>query len=163
MAHVEEKTFSSPEITPTLCCRYVDDAFLEVRDEPHLKAIISEIEKNSVLKFTYEKHRDNCLPFLDVIVNATPDRYVTSVYVKPTNTGQTLNARSECPSAYKQSVLRAFITRAIKISSTHELMDIELNRGKQLLVNNGYTNSQRPGNRGDSGGKCSPNFGTGGA
>ena len=76
------------------------------------------------------------------IVKATPDKYTTGVYVKPTNTGQTLNAKSECPSKYKQSVLRAFITRAIKTSSTHELMDTELNRVRQLLVNNGYCNSE---------------------
>ena len=142
MAHVEEKTFGSPEITPTMYCRYVDDAFIEVRDQAHLLTVITELEKNSVLKFTYEKPHDNCLAFLDVIVEATPERYITSVYVKPTNTGQTLNAKSECPSTYKQSVLRAFVTRAIKVSSTHDLMDTELNRIKQLLVNNGYSNTE---------------------
>ena len=142
MAYVENKTFSKREISPKTYCRYVDDVFLEVRDENHLLAIIAELEKNSVLRFTYEKHRDNCLAFLDVIVKATPDRYITSVYVKPTNTGQTLNAKSECPSKYKQSVLRAFVARAIKTSSTHELMHTELNRVKQLLVNNGYCNSE---------------------
>ena len=142
MAYVENKTFSKREISPKTYCRYVDDVFLEVRDENHLLAIIAELEKNSVLRFTYEKHRDNCLAFLDVVVRATPDRYITSVYVKPTNTGQTLNAKSECPSKYKQSVLRAFVARAIKTSSTHELMHTELNRVKQLLVNNGYCNSE---------------------
>ena len=75
-------------------------------------------------------------------MEATPNRYITSVYVKPANTGQTLNAKSECPSTYKQSVLRAFIIRAVKISSTHELMDTELNRVKQLLVNNAYSNTE---------------------
>ena len=112
------------------------------RDEAHLLAIIAELGKNSVLKFTYEKHQSNCLIFLDVNEEATPNRYITSVYVKPANTGQTLNAKSECPSTYKQSVLRAFIIRAVKISSTHELMDTELNRVKQLLVNNGYSNTE---------------------
>ena len=142
MAHVEANTFNNPDITPTTYCRYVDDAFLEVRDHTHLLTIIRELEKNSVLKFTFEKHRDNQLAFLDVIVRATPDKYLTSVYVKPTNQGRTLNAKSECPSKYKQSVLRAFINRAIKTTSTHQLMDTELNRVKQLLVNNGYTNSE---------------------
>ena len=139
MAHVEDKTFNNPQITPTTYCRYVDDAFIEVRNHDHLLAIIKELENNYVLNFTYEKHRDNSLAFLDVIVTATPNKYITSVYVKPTNTGKTLNAKSECPSKYKQSVLRAFITRAIKTSSTYELLDMEFSRVRQLLVNNGYT------------------------
>ena len=142
MAHVETSTFNNPDITPTTYCRYVDDAFLEVRDQAHLSQIIRELEHNSVLKFTFEKHHNNQLAFLDVNVQATPDRYLTSVYVKPTSQGQTLNAKSECPSRYKQSVLRAFVTRAIKTTSTHELMDAELNRIRQLLVNNGYSNSE---------------------
>lgn len=142
MAHVEEAVFNDPEIKPTTYCRYVDDAFLEVRDRDHLSTIIGELEKHSVLKFTYESHQDNSLAFLDVFVQATPEKYVTSVYVKPTNTGKTLNAKSECPSKYKISVLRAFITRAIKTSSTYELMNIEFNRVKQLLVNNGFTNTE---------------------
>ena len=142
MAHVEEATFSIPDLKPTTYCRYVDYAFLEVRDREHLLAIISALEKNSVLKFTYENQQDNTLAFLDVFVQTTPDKYVTSVYVKPTNTGKTLNAKSECPSKYKNSVLRAFITRSIKTSATYELMDTEFNRVKQLLVNNGFTNTE---------------------
>ena len=82
------------------------------------------------------------MAFLDVLVQVTPNKFVTSVYVKATNTGKTLNAKSECPSKYKNSVLRAFITRSIKTSSTYELMNTELNRVKQLLVNNGFTNTE---------------------
>ena len=142
MAHVEEAALSNPQLTPTIYCRYVDDVFLEVRDDAHLHAIVRELEKNSVLKFTHERQKDSCLAFLDVLVQLTPDKFVTSVYVKPTNTGKTLNARSECPLKYKNSVLRAFITRSIKTSSTYELMSTEFNRVKQLLVNNGFTNTE---------------------
>ena len=142
MAHVEEAAFGDPELKPTTYFRYVDDILLEVRDDEHLAAIIRQLETNSVLSFTYERQQDNCLSFLDVTVQATPNKYVTSVYVKPTNFGRTLNAKSECPSKYKNSVLRAFVTRAVKTSSTYELMHSEFNRTKQLLVNNGYTNTE---------------------
>ena len=141
MAHVEEKTFSSGGLKPTFYCRYVDDAFVEIRDQSHLSSIISEFQKNSVLRFTSEREQDGSLAFLDVIVEVTPSKYQTRVYVKPTNTGKTLSAKSECPSKYKVSVLRAFITRAIRTSSTYDAMHTEFNRVKQLLVNNGFTNT----------------------
>ena len=142
MAKVEHATLNDPDLRPSTYCRYVDDIFVEVRDSDHLSAIIQGLEKNSVLTFTSERQHHNCLTFLDVTVESTPDRYITSVYVKPTNNGKTLHASSECPSKYKNSVLRAFATRAVKTSSTYELMHAEFNRSKQLLVNNGYTNTE---------------------
>ena len=50
--------------------------------------------------------------------------------------------KSECPSKFKNSVLRAFVQRAIKTSSNYELMNSEFNRIKQVLINNGYTNTE---------------------
>ena len=41
------------------------------------------------LKFTFEKEKDKCLPFLDV--NRTDVGFETSVYWKPTFTGQYLH------------------------------------------------------------------------
>ena len=101
---------------------------------------MNEFESNSVLTFTYELSRDDVLPFLDVLVERGANQYHTSVYRKPTNTGQTLNANSECPSRYKTSVIRAFVKRAIRTCSTNKSMHEEFMRLKQLLVNNGYSN-----------------------
>ena len=79
MTHVEEATFSDSELKPTTNCRYVDDIFLEVRDGEHLIPINRQLETNSVLSFTYERQQGNCLSFLHVSVQATPNKYVTSV------------------------------------------------------------------------------------
>ena len=82
-------------------------------------------------------------PFLDVLVEAREGQYVTNVYRKPTNTGLTMNAlQSECSQRYKWIVVRAFVRRALRVCSTFELLHAELIRVKQLLVNNGYTNSE---------------------
>ena len=93
-----------------------------------------------MLHFTFELAKDNTIPFLDVLVEAANNEFITSVYRKPTNTGQTLNAKSECPTRYKTSVIRSFVRRAIRTSSSHEKMHAEFVRLKQLLVNNGYSN-----------------------
>ena len=102
--------------------------------------LINELETKSVLRFTYELSHDNALPFLDVVVERGTNSFITSVYRKPTNTGQTLNADSECPTRYKTSVIRSFVRRAVRVSSTNDSMHQELERVRQLLVNNGYRN-----------------------
>ena len=140
MAHVENLVLSDPSVAPSTYVRYVDDCFVDIRDVDHLLKLVREFESKSALKFTYELSRDGVLPFLDVLVERGENKYHTSIYRKPTNTGQTLNANSECPSRYKTSVVRAFIKRAIRTSSTHKAMHEEFLRVKQLFVNNDYLN-----------------------
>ena len=53
-----------------------------------------------------------------------------------------LNAKSECPARYKSIVISGGIRRAYKICSSHELFENELKRFKQILINNGYTNTE---------------------
>ena len=43
-------------------------------------------ELHPSLKFTFEKEKNNCLPFLDVNVERTATGFETSVYRKPTFT-----------------------------------------------------------------------------
>ena len=101
---------------------------------------MKEFESKSVLKFTCELSRDDVLPFLDVLVQRWQNQYLTSMYRKPTNSGQTLHADSESPTRYKARVIRAFIKRAIRTCSSNNAMHEEFVRVKQLLVNNGYRN-----------------------
>jgi hypothetical protein len=75
------------------------------------------------------------------MVDCSSGNFVTSVYRKPTDAGIYLNAKSECPLRYKKSVLIGFLKRAHKVSTTWELFNIEVTRIKQLLINNGYSNS----------------------
>ena len=140
MAHVENDVLSDPDVTPSTYVRYVDDCFVDVTDVNSLLNLIAKFESRSVLKFTYELSKDNVIPFLDVLVERGHNQFHTSVYRKATNTGQTLNAASECPTRYKTSVIRAFVRRAINVSSSHAAMHTEFTRVKQLLVNNGYCN-----------------------
>lgn len=140
MAHVENCVLNDSGVAPNTYVRYVDDCFVDVKDLDHLVKLVNEFESKSVLTFTYELSCDNVLPFLDVLVERGANQYHTSVYRKPTNTGQTLSAVSECPTRYKASVVRAFVKRAIHTSSTNKVMHQEFLRLKQLLVNNGYSN-----------------------
>ena len=60
----------------------------------------------------------------------------TSVYKKSTNTGECLNYDSICPERYKVSVIKNFLHRVHAICSTWELFLSEVDRIKQILINN---------------------------
>ena len=74
------------------------------------------------------------------MVHANDDDFETDVYVKPTNLGRCMNAEGDCTDSYKQGVIRSYVRRALKHCSTWQLVDRELRRIKQMLVNNGYRN-----------------------
>ena len=52
-----------------------------------------------------------------------------------------MNAASECPDRYKEGVIRTYVRRAVKTCSSWTLVNQELQRIRQFLVNNGYTNT----------------------
>ena len=82
--------------------------------------------------------REKTLPFLDILIAQKGHKFDTKVYLKTTNAERCLNARGECPAAYKRSVVDAYIKRAITHCSTWRETHLEIERVKQLLTNNGF-------------------------
>ena len=141
MCHVEAKVLSECDVQTFMYFRYVDDIFLDVRSTDDLQTLKLMLETESGLSFTTELNVNNKLPFLDLMVHAKADEFETNVYVKPTNLGRCMNANGDCTESYKQGVIRSYVRRALKHCSTWQLVDRELRRVKQMLVNNGYSNS----------------------
>ena len=137
MATVEERIFRE-ERKPTIYMRYIDDIFTTTKGEGDLEKIQEKLQENSVLKFTTEPSRNKCLPFLDTLVTKENEKFVTTVYTKPTNVGRCLNAKGECPETYKKSVISAYVKLALTHCSTWRLVNAELDRIRQLLTNNGF-------------------------
>ena len=119
----------------------IDDVYIDIQDEEHLATLKSKLESASVLKFTYELAIGGSIPFLDVQVDSSNGKYITSVYRKPTDEGFCLNGDSEAPEKYKSSVIRAYIHRAIKHCTSWALLHQEFSRIKQMLTNNNYKTS----------------------
>ena len=67
--------------------------------------------------------------------------YETTVFRKPSDTGKCLNPQGECPDRYKRSDIRAYLHRAHKTCSSDHLLLQETLRIKQILINNGFTNT----------------------
>ncbi|XP_067668365.1 uncharacterized protein [Haliotis asinina] len=74
-----------------------------------------------------ETETDNKLPFLDVLVQRENNTITTSVYRKPIHTGQHIHFSSYHPIQVKRGVIATLTRRVKNISSTPELLEIELN------------------------------------
>ena len=126
---------------PSIYCRYIDDIFVRVRNLDELQALKKRLTDASGLNFTYEESRDGSLPFLDVLVTARDAGFTTTVYIKQTNQGLCLNGDSECPQRYLRSTINAYVRRALSHCTSWESTHKELERLTQVLVHNGYKNS----------------------
>ena len=126
---------------PSIYGRYVDDIFIRVKDVEELLDLKQRLTTSSGLNFTYEESTEGRLPFLDVLVSARDSGFETTVYVKDTNRGLCLNGNSECPERYLRSTINAYIRRALSHCSSWKSLHSELERLSQILVNNGYRNS----------------------
>ena len=113
--YYEEKLFSQTQKPPTYF-RYVDNTFAIFDHEAEADEFLTKLNcLHSSLKFTFKKEKDKCLPFLDVYVERTDIGFETSVYQKPTFTGQYLHWKSFSPLKRKMSNLY------IGASSPHDL------------------------------------------
>ena len=77
------------------------------------------------------------LPFLDVLVEKSPSKFITSIYRKPTFTGLYLRWNSFSPRKRKTNLILTLTHRALAICSPERLPS-ELDKIKSTLLTNGY-------------------------
>ena len=137
VGYYESKLFN--EISkPTGYCRYVDDNFSLFHKETEFQIFLNCL--NSLypsLKFTNEIETNNSLPFLDVLFIKSNNKFINSVYRKPTFTGQYINWNSFGPKQRKTNLIDTLTHRALKICSKSSLKH-ELDNIRSILVQNGY-------------------------
>ena len=88
-----------------------------------------------------EKEQDNKLPFLDVLVTRTEQGFRSSVYRKPTFTGQYLNFNSHHPYTVKKRIVCCLQHRAKTISSDTDAYQEEMISLRHNLHHNNYPES----------------------
>jgi hypothetical protein len=138
MGHLEETVLNKEIRAPNLYDRWVDDIFIDAENEAYVIELKNKFETNSCLKFTYEIEKHRALNFLDVKIYRNEASYSTKVYIKDTNNGDCLNFQSICPLRYKEGVIKTFLHRAYTVCSDWKSLDQEINRIKQMLVNNNF-------------------------
>ena len=85
-----------------------------------------------------EKEQDSKLPFLDVVVTHTEQGFRSSVYCKPTFTGQYLNFNSHHPYMVKNGIVCCLQHRAKTISSDTDAYQEEMISLRHNLHSNNY-------------------------
>ena len=134
---LEAKYFQSRN-KPKIYYRYVDDCFIIFDSKDECMSMFQDFNRlHGSIEFTMESEVDNCLPFLDVLVERTTKEFITSVYRKPTFTGQYINFLSHCSNKRKVNLIKTLCHRAITICSPSTVED-ELEKITQILKGNGY-------------------------
>ena len=137
VGYFEEKLFSQMQKPPTYF-RYVDDTFAIFDHEAEAVEFLTKLNcLHPSLKFTFEKEKGKCLLFLDVYVERTDVGFKTSVYRKPTFTGQYLCLESFNPLKHKISLISTLVHQALIICTKCKLNE-KIEQIKKILVDNGY-------------------------
>ena len=117
VGYYEEKLFSEI-FKPAVYFRNVDDTFVIFQNENESEEFLIRLNGlHSSLQFTFEKEKNNSLPFLDVHLEHTKGSYETKVYHKPTFTGHYLRWESFTPIKRKASLVSALVHRTLKTCS----------------------------------------------
>ena len=116
--------------------RYVDDVLciwpVNRNTEEFLLRLNTQVP---TIKFTLETERNNCLPFLDVLIHRENNQLQYSVYRKPTNNLSYVHSYSYHDISVKKSIFVSMFIRAFRICSPPYFdseIEIIYNIGKKL-------------------------------
>ena len=90
------------------------------------------------IKFTSETEENNSSSFLEIKINRENNRFLISVYRKPTFSGVFTNFNSYKPLSYKSGLISSLLYRAFKLCSNFEYFHQEIIFLKDIFKRNGY-------------------------
>ena len=127
-----------PSFRPVHYRRYVDDTFLLFKDSEHIPTFLDYLNsQHKNIKFTWEIEKDNCLPFLDVLVKKG-NNVTTTVYRKPTFTCLGTKYTSFIPKLLKTNDITTMFTRCYNITSSWKAFDDENSFLTRYFLSNGF-------------------------
>ena len=127
--------------------RYVDDTFVILKSIHCANQVLDFLNTlHPNIKFTTEKEKDGCIPFLDVLVKRKGDRLITEMYRKPTFTGVYLHWDSLTSRKYKIGLIKCLLNRIRRICSdpgTRSLETVRTNSLKKQLSTSRFRQRDR--------------------
>ena len=106
---------------PTFYRRFVDDIFILLWTKGHvekLKNYLNKQQKN--IKCASKIEANQSLSFLDMKITSKNNRFVTSVYRKPTFSGVLTNFESFAPNMHKHGLIETFVYTSFRSCSSYE-------------------------------------------
>ena len=112
ISKLEEKLCRFTTNKPRIWYRYVDDILCIFNSEQNITDFLSHINKwHPNIKFTIEWEKHNILSFLDLLIIRQNNKYVATVYRKPTTTNLYLFYDSNQPRKYKLGLIKSLYLR----------------------------------------------------
>ena len=113
--------------------------FLLFTSDQHVNLFLNYLNsKHTSIRFTSDQEQDQILPFLDVKVKRLENKFVTSIYRKPTFTGLLSKYYAFSPKENKENLVYTLTVRAYRICSSFFSFHSEIERLKSILQSNGY-------------------------
>jgi hypothetical protein len=140
LEELEARALETSVVKPKMLKRYVDDMFaVWPQDQSPVQTFLDHMNKqNPHIQFTLEIEKNNKLPFLDVFVEKVDGRLVTSVYRKPTDSGQYLHYSSNHCKSIKSGIVNTLLHRAETHCTSEESRKREEKEVETILIKNNY-------------------------
>ena len=124
---------------PILWIRYVDDTYIIIHKDK-LQMFLNFLNNvmPGIIKFTFEKEIDFCLPFLDIMVKRIENHVEFDIYRKSTSTDRCITSNSYHPKQTKFAALNSFCYRAIQIPLSEQNYKNEVKNIYRIAEVNGY-------------------------
>ena len=139
MEYFEEMALGSTSLKPSMWLRHVDDTFILWPHKENVQILLDHVKTIRLsIQVTMEKEQDNQLPFLDELETRTEQGFRSSMYRKPTFTGQYFNFNYYHPYTVKKGIVRCLQHRAKTTSSDTDTYQEEMIRLKHNLHRTNY-------------------------
>ena len=130
------------EFKPVYYRRYVDDIFVLFKSQDHLVKFRDYFNKcHPNMNFTFEQEKNGKLSFLDVEGSREGNKFVTTVFRKPTFSGVYTHFDSLLPSTYKFGMIFTLVFRCFRICSDWNKFHNEIIFLRDIFLKNGYPKS----------------------
>ena len=117
--------------------RFGDDIFLLIQPKDHVEKFRNYLNKqHKNIKFTSEIEENGSLSFLDKTISRENNKFVTSVYRKPTFSGAFTNFESFIPDIHKRGLIETFLHKSFILCSNYEKFHCEIETLKSILKHN---------------------------
>ena len=88
-------------------------------------------KQHRFIKFTSETEQNNTFSFVDINITRQNNQLKTSVYKKPTFSGDFTHYESYIDQSYKKSLIFTLLTRCYSICSDYTLVHLEVKKTKR--------------------------------
>ncbi|XP_068739519.1 uncharacterized protein [Montipora capricornis] len=138
MEAIEEMAINTSEVQPKVWKRYVDDSFCIIKRDAvnSFHTTLNSIDPH--ISFTIEEESDQQIAFLDTLVSRKDNTITIDVYRKATHTDRYLDFSSHHDKRHKISTAETLLHRAIKLPSTPQGKNTEINHVFDALRANNY-------------------------